>query len=207
VARREYLINRVVHSYPRGVYAIHGSSGTQFYCPQERLFCVPTRAGCARVLQIWGLLLHCQFIISNALAQLLSRHFRLLWPFLQGVHPLDLFLALIHCLPHRLIFSGVHCYLLEPSTLFSFSGCITRLVSHLPFGRLGVYCIFDTPAISWAGLGCPFWALLYLSKFNPCGEVYCSSWGNCGSFTVTSVTLNTLNSIFEHHGSVTRISV
>jgi hypothetical protein len=54
--------------------------------------------------------------------------------------------------------------LLEPSTLFSFSGCITRLVSHLPFGRLGVYCILDTPAVSWSGLGCPFRVLLYLSS-------------------------------------------
>ena len=25
------------NSYPRGVYDIHGSFGTQFYCPQERL--------------------------------------------------------------------------------------------------------------------------------------------------------------------------
>ena len=40
--------------YPRGVYDIHGSFGTQFYCPQERLFCVPTRAGCARVLIKFG---------------------------------------------------------------------------------------------------------------------------------------------------------
>ncbi len=110
----------------------------------------------------FGDFLYCQFIISTALAQLLSRHFRLLWTLLQGAHPLDLFLALIHCLPRRLIFSGVHYYLLEPSTLFSFSGCITRSVSHLPVGRLGVYCILDTPAVSWAGLGCPFRSLLYL---------------------------------------------
>ena len=65
--------------HPRGVYDIHGSFGTQFYCPQERLFCVPTRAGCARVLLKFGDFLYCHFIISNALAQLLSRHFRLLW--------------------------------------------------------------------------------------------------------------------------------
>ncbi len=96
------------NSYPRGVYDIHGSFGTKFYCPQERLLCVPTRTDCARVLQIWGLFCYCQFIISNTLAQLLSRHFRLLWPLLQGAHPLHLFLALIHCLPHRLIVSGVH---------------------------------------------------------------------------------------------------
>ncbi len=70
------------NSYPCGVYDIHGSFGTQFFCPQERLFCVPTRADGARVLQIWGLFLHCQFIISNTLDQLLSRHFRLLWPLL-----------------------------------------------------------------------------------------------------------------------------
>ena len=33
---------------------------------------------------------------------------RLLWTLLQGAHPLKLFLALLHCLPRRLIFSGVH---------------------------------------------------------------------------------------------------
>jgi len=163
---RGVIISSIVsfNSYPRGVYDIHGSFGTKFYCPLERLLCVPTRTDCARVLQIWGLFCYCQFIISNTLAQLLSRHFRLLWPLLQGAHPLHLFLALIHCLPHRLIVSGVHYNLLEPSTLFSFSGCITRLVSHLPFGRLGVHCILDTPAVSWAGLGCPFRVLLYLSS-------------------------------------------
>jgi hypothetical protein len=77
------------NSYQRGVYDIHCSFGTQFFCPQERLFCVPTRSDCARVLQIWGFL-YCQFIISNTLAQLLSRHFRLLWTLLQGAHSLDI---------------------------------------------------------------------------------------------------------------------
>ncbi len=114
------------------------------------------------VIQIWGFFLYCHFIISNTLDQFLSRHFRLLWTLLQWAHPLDLFLALMHCLPRKLIFSGVHYYLLEPSTLFSFSDCITRFVSHPSFGRLVVYCILHTPAVSWEGLGCPFRFLLYL---------------------------------------------
>ena len=83
--------------------------------------------------------------------------------------------------------------LLEPSTLFSFARArITRLFSGLPFGRLGVYCILHTLAVLWAGLGCQFRALLYLSQFNPCGEV-------CTAHRGESVTLNSLNSNFEHH--------
>jgi len=163
VTRREYLINRVVQflsvwslRHPRFFrYAVFLSSG-------EVVLCADPGGLCSGPSQIWGFFLYCHFIISNALAQLLSRHFRLLWPLLQGAHPLHLFLALIHCLPHRLMFSDVHYYLLEPSIIFSFSGCITRLVSHLPFGRLGVYCILHTPAVSWAGLGCQLRALLYL---------------------------------------------
>jgi hypothetical protein len=78
-------ISTIVSSIPIRVESttLSSSFGTQFYCPQERLFCVPTRAGCARVLQIWGLFLYWQFIISNSIAQLLSRHFRLLWTLLQ----------------------------------------------------------------------------------------------------------------------------
>ena len=83
--------------------------------------------------------------------------------------------------------------LLEPSTLFSFARArITRLFSGLPFGRLGVYCILHTLAVLLAGLGCQFRALLYLSQFNPCGEV-------CTAHRGESVTLNSLNSNFEHH--------
>ena len=95
------------NSYPRGVYdIIHGSFGTQFYCPLERLFCVLTRADCARVLQIWGIFLYCQFVISNALAQHSSRHFLSSLDALAGSPPFESFLALLHCLPRRLILSG-----------------------------------------------------------------------------------------------------
>ena len=168
--RRVYISTIVSsNSYPRGVYdVIHGSFGTQFYCPLERLLCVLTRAVCARVHQIWGIFLYCQFVISNALAQHSSRHFlssldalpgsspfESFWRcyityhtdlyFLAAQHlsphfstsldalarssPFGLFLALIHCLLHRLIFFDV-LYLLEPSTLFYFSWTrITRSFS------------------------------------------------------------------------------
>ena len=136
-------------------------------------------------------------------AQYLSRHISSSLDALAGSSPFGLFLSPIHCLLHRLIFFGVN-YLLEPSALFYFSWTrITRSFSCLPFGRPGVYCIFYTLTVFWAGCGCQFRALLYLSQFNPCGYVYCSSSTNCGLFTVTSVTFN---SIFEHHCFVTRIS-
>ncbi len=54
--------------------------------------------------------------------------------------------------------------------------------------------------------GVNFGPFCILPQFNPYCEVSYSSSGNCGSFTVTSVTLITFNSIFEDHLSVTRIS-
>jgi hypothetical protein len=154
--------------YPRFFrYAVLLSSG--------RLFCVLTRAGCARVLQIWEYFCTVNLSFRTLLLSIRRVIFCLLWTLLQGAHPLKLFLALLHCLPHRLIFSdgsAFVAYLLEPSTLFYFSwDRITRSFSCLPFGRPRVYCILHTLAVFWAGFGCQFRALLYLSQFNPCGEV------------------------------------
>jgi hypothetical protein len=103
-------------------------------------------------------------------------------------------------LPHSLIFSGVLYYFLNHllysrsfglASLDCFLACpledwvCTAFYTHLQFrGRVsgvnfGPFCIFLN---SIHVVRC---ALLIL--------------GNCSFFTVTSVTLNTLNSIFEHH--------
>ena len=162
------------NSYPCGVYdIIHGSFGTQFYFPLERLFCVLTRTGCVRVLQIWGIFLYCQFIISNSLARFLSRHFSSSLDTLAESSPFGTFPDTDTLLTKYSYISGCSLPSLEPSTQFSFCWTrITRSFYCLPFGKLGVYCILHTLAVLWTGLGYQFRAFLYLSLFNPCGEVY-----------------------------------
>ena len=125
---------------------------------------------------------------------------------------MELFLTLIHCLPHRIIFSGVlYCFLnhllysrsLGLVSLDCFPACpledwvCTAFYTHLQFcGR-----------VSGVNFG-PF----YLSQFNPCGEVCTAHRGEsvtlnslnpCGEVCTAhrgeSVTLNSLNSNFEHH--------
>eukprot|EP00001_Collodictyon_triciliatum_P173886 30900_1 len=76
VDRREYLIHRVVQflsawslRHPRFFrYAVFLSSG-------EVVLCADPGGLCSGPYQIWGFFLYCHFIISNALAQLLSRIF------------------------------------------------------------------------------------------------------------------------------------
>ena len=179
------------NSYPCGVYdIIHGSFGTQFYCPLERLFFVLTRAGCARVLQIWGIFVYCQFIILNVLAQHFSLHFSSSLDTLAGSSPFGTFSDADTFLTKQTYIFGRSLPSLEPSTQFSFSWVhITPSFSCLTFGKLGVYCILHTLAVWWSGLGYQFRVFLYLSI--------------CGLFSVTSVTLH---SIFEHHWFATRVS-
>ena len=191
--RREYLIHRVVQflsawslRHPRFFrYAVFLSSG-------EVVLCADPGGLCSGPSQIWGFFIlsfyHFERSCSAFVASFSS--------------PLD---ALAVSPPFgtvsgadTLLTTQVYIFwrsllLLEPSTLFSFARArITRLFSGLPFGRLGVYCILHTLAVLWAGLGCQFRALLYFSQFNPCGEV-------CTAHRGESVTLNSLNSNFEHH--------
>jgi hypothetical protein len=167
VTRREYFNNRVVNSYPCGIYDIHGSFGTQFYCPRERLFCLATRSGPCSGPSNLGII----FVLSISHVEQSCSAFVASFS-----SPLD---ALAVSSPFGSV-SGTDTLLTTHVYIFCRSFFI--FLNHLLYSRSRVsgvnfyFCIFP--------------------QFNPCGEVCCSSWGNCDLFTLTSVTLNTLNSSF-----------
>ncbi len=153
MAWREYFNNRVVNSYS---------------CADPGGLCSgPSNLGIIFVLSIYHFELSCSAFLASFSSPL------------DALAVSSPFGTVSDTVSHSLIFSVVHYYLLEPCTLFSFSDSFTRLIPCLTFGRLGVYCILHTLAVSWEGLGYQFRALLYLYPFNPCGEVCCASSGNC----------------------------
>ncbi len=177
MTRREYLINRVVQflsawslRYPRFFrYTVLLFSGEVVLCADPDGLCSgPSNLGIIFVLSIYHFEHSCSAFVASFSSPLDA--LAVSSPF-GSVSDVDTLITTQAYIFWRSLLSSWTIYSILVLGLY-------HSISHLSFGRLGVYCFLHTPAVSWTG----------------------------GSFTVTSVTLHTLNSFFEHHWCVTRIS-